>query len=67
MSKAEEAKTVTAIVASKWPQIVAALAGKGFVSEKFSVQVCEKHFLYVLHNLLELNHTKNDQNNVLQG
>ena len=28
MSKAEEAKAVTFIAASKWPQIVAALAGK---------------------------------------
>ena len=34
MSKAEEAKALTSIAASKWPQIVAALAGKGFVSEK---------------------------------
>ena len=33
MSKAEEAKAVTAIAASKWPQIVAALAGKCFVSK----------------------------------
>ena len=33
MSKAEEARIVTAIAASKWPQIVAALAGKCYVSK----------------------------------
>ena len=43
MSKAEEAKAVTFIAASKWPQIVAALAGKGFVSEKLFSQICDEN------------------------
>ena len=56
MSKAEEAKTVTAymasgvyyhhtaIAASKWPQIVAALAGKLLIclQDKFP-QVCDEN------------------------
>ena len=40
MSKAEEAKALTSIAASKRPQIVAALAGKGFVSKKLLSQIC---------------------------
>ena len=47
MSKAEEAKAVTAIAASKWPQIVAALAGKGFV-KNFSSKFMKKIFSYFI-------------------
>ena len=44
MSKAEEAKAVTSIAASKWPQIVAALAGKLLIclQDKFP-QVCDEN------------------------
>ena len=43
MSKAEEAKALTSIAASKWPQIVAALAGKLLIclQDKFP-QVCDE-------------------------
>ena len=37
MSKAEEAKALTSIAASKWPQIVAALAGK---AKELLSQIC---------------------------
>ena len=44
MSKAEEARIVTAIAASKWPQIVAALAGKLLICLQDSFpQVCDEN------------------------
>ena len=43
MSKAEEAKAVTFIAASKWPQIVAALAGKFFCLQDKFPQVCDEN------------------------
>ena len=54
MSKAEEAKTVTVIAASKWPQIVAALAGKGFVSEKLFSQICDENIFCMYFITIEI-------------
>ena len=50
MSKAEEARIVTAIAASKWPQIVAALAGKLLIclQDKFP-HVCDEN-IFLLYN-----------------
>ena len=54
MSKTEEAKTVTVIAASKWPQIVAALAGKGFVSEKLFSQICDENIFCMYFITIEI-------------
>ena len=48
MSKAEEAKAVTSIAASKWPQIVAALAGKCFDSKTNFPKFVTKIFSYFI-------------------
>ena len=54
MSKAEEAKALTSIAASKWPQIVAALAGKGFVSEKLLSQICGENIFSMYFITIEI-------------